>query len=69
MTRDQALTEARHAVGRAKELATYAESAAHSFDNRAKAPTFAAAGALWADVARSYATLAQAMPETETTNV
>lgn len=67
MTRDQALTEARLAAGRAKELAKYADSAAHNPDNRAKVPTFAAAGALWADVARSYAALAQAMPDTETT--
>lgn len=65
VNRDQALNEARDAAARAKNLAQYAESAAHHADNRPKVPTFAAAGALWADTARAYAALAGVLPETE----
>jgi len=66
LTRDQALTEAVLAAAKAKRLAEYAEGAAHS-DNPnhfMKVTRFAEAGALWADASRTYATLAQALPET-----
>ena len=64
ITRDQAIAEARSAADRAKSLARDAENAAHNRDIRDRVPNFAAAGALWADTARAYAALAQALPET-----
>ncbi|MHC3471204.1 hypothetical protein ACYF6T_21255 [Streptomyces sp. 7R007] len=65
MTRNQAIGEARMAAARAKNLAAYTESAAQSGDpnHYARTERLAAAGALWADTARAYATLAQALPE------
>ena len=63
MTREEALAQARTAIGRAKTLAGHAENAAHNNDLRHKAPGFAAAGAAWADVARSYTALAAVLPE------
>ena len=65
MTRQQALTEARQAAAKAKRLAEYAESAAHSSDpnQHIKTNRLAEAGALWADTSRAYAQLAQALPE------
>ncbi|MEU9913168.1 hypothetical protein [Streptomyces sp. NPDC051001] len=63
MTREEALAEARTAIGRAKVLAGHAENAAHNNDLRHKAPGFAAAGAAWADVARSYTAIAAVLPE------
>ncbi|MFF7949407.1 hypothetical protein [Streptomyces griseorubiginosus] len=70
MTREQALTEARLAAGKAKRLAEYAEGAAHSGEpsHYAKTNRFAEAGALWADTSRAYAQLAQALPETADTD-
>ncbi|WP_406345520.1 hypothetical protein [Streptomyces sp. NBC_00648] len=64
MTRDQALNEALNAATRAKTLAEHVESAAHSVDFRHKATALAAAGGLWTNVARSYAAIAKAAPET-----
>lgn len=61
MTREQALAKAVDAVARAARLADHAEQAAHG-THYEKAQQLAAAGALWADVARSYAALAQALP-------
>ncbi|WP_284437128.1 hypothetical protein [Streptomyces sp. TUS-ST3] len=65
LTREQALTEAVLAAAKARRLAEYAEGAAHSTDpnHYIKVTRFAEAGALWADTSRTYATLAQALPE------
>lgn len=68
MTRDQALTEARQAAARAKELARFADLDLNHPTLKTEVPLRAAAGALWADVAQSYAALAAVLPETETTN-
>ncbi|MEH0423141.1 hypothetical protein [Streptomyces sp. B21-083] len=68
LTRTLALTEARNAAAKAKRLAEHAESAAHSTSRQSDVKIFAAAGTTWADVARSYAAIAAALPETETTN-
>ena len=62
MTREQILQHAYDAAAKAKDLAGRAESAAHSTERRGQTPHFAAAGALWADVARSYAAIAHATP-------
>lgn len=62
MTRDQALNQAVDSIRSAEVLARHAESAAHSDDHRHKAAAFAAAGALRADIARTYAALAQTLP-------
>lgn len=68
MTRDQALTEARQAAARAKELARAADLDLDHPTLKHDVPIRAAAGALWADVARSYTALAAVLPETEPTN-
>lgn len=62
LTREQALTEALTAAAESKRLAGHAGTAAHGSD-QAKVQGLAAAGALWADVARSYAALAAVLPE------
>ncbi|WP_330265311.1 hypothetical protein [Streptomyces griseorubiginosus] len=65
LIREQALTEAQNAAAKAKRLAQYAESAAHSSDpnHYIKTNRLAEAGALWADTARAYTALALALPE------
>ena len=63
ITRDQAITEARSAADRAKSLAREADNAAHNRDLRDRVQHLAAAGSLWADTARAYADLAQALRE------
>ncbi len=65
MTREQRLTMAAAATTRAARLASDAEDAARSIHDRTKAAPLAAAGALWADIARSHAAIAAALPETE----
>lgn len=67
LTHKQALREARAAAAKASRLAGYAENAAHTDDpnRRHQVPQFAASGALWADVSRSYTALAAVLPETE----
>jgi hypothetical protein len=65
MTREQRLTMADAAATRAATLARDAETAARSTEFRHKAVPLAAAGALWADVARSHAAIAAVLPETE----
>lgn len=65
MTREQRLTMAAAATTRAANLASDAEAAARSFHDQHKAAPLAAAGALWADIARSHAAIAAALPETE----
>ncbi|MFF1658050.1 hypothetical protein [Streptomyces sp. NPDC058255] len=66
MDRQTYLTRAEAAVERAAALARDAERAARG-DARAIAVPLSAAGALWADIARSHAAIAQAMPETDDT--
>lgn len=66
MNRQQRLTMADAAATRAASLARDAENAAHSSDpnHHSKTSRLAAAGALWADIARSHAAIAAALPET-----
>jgi hypothetical protein len=55
------------AATRAASLAREAESYARSNDShhRGKAEPLAAAGTLWAELARTHAAIAAALPETE----
>jgi pterin-4a-carbinolamine dehydratase len=62
-TRQDYLDTADKALQKAEQLADYAESAAHHPDHRRTTANLAAAGALYADIARSAAAIAQAMPE------
>ncbi|MFF7884292.1 hypothetical protein ACH40F_29265 [Streptomyces sp. NPDC020794] len=64
-TRQDYLATASRHLAKAVQLAGAAESAAYNPDHRRKTADYAAAGALHADVARSAAAIAQAMPETE----
>ncbi|MEU8906522.1 hypothetical protein [Streptomyces mirabilis] len=63
-TRKHYLDAADEALRKAVQMANYAENAAHNPDNRRKTADYAAAGALLADIARSAAAIAQALPET-----
>lgn len=60
---EQYVRRAWNAVGRAEILAQHAEGAAHSVDRQEQAPALAAAGSLWADIARTYTAIAAALPE------
>ena len=62
-TQEQYIRLAWNAVSKAEELARDAERYAASDDYRHKAQPVAAAGALWADVSRSYAAIAAVLPE------
>ncbi|NUP32147.1 MAG: hypothetical protein HOU01_10560 [Streptomycetaceae bacterium] len=64
MNREQRLTMADAAATRAASLARDAERYATHPDHTHKAAPLAAAGALWADVARAHAAIATALPET-----
>ncbi|MET7731603.1 hypothetical protein ABZT02_09560 [Streptomyces sp. NPDC005402] len=64
MTREQRLTMADAAVTRAASLARDAQKAAEHNDFRHKAAPLAAAGALWAEVAKAHAAIAAVLPET-----
>ena len=64
MNRQQRLTMADAAATRAASLARDAESCARHDDFRHKVAPLAAAGALWADVARAHAAIAAALSET-----
>lgn len=66
MNRQMYLTRAEAAVERAAALAREAEYAAKG-DARHKAAPFAAASAAWADIARTHAAIAQALPATDDT--
>lgn len=66
MNRQQRLTMADAAVSRAASLARDAEKYATHPDYTHKAAPIAAAGALWADVARAHAAIAAVLPETVT---
>ncbi|MEU0587242.1 hypothetical protein [Streptomyces sp. NPDC006132] len=68
MDRAKHLNCADEALRRAENLAGDAEDAARSFDYRHKAEPLAAAGALYADIARTHAAIAAALPETEPTD-
>jgi len=67
MNREQRLTMADAAVSRAASLARETEKYATHPDYTHKAAPLAAAGALWADVARAHAAIAEALPETDET--
>ena len=62
-TQEQYMQRAWDAVNRAATLGGHAESAAYSNNNQHKAGPLAEAGALWADVARTYLTIAAALPD------
>jgi hypothetical protein len=64
MNREQALTEARNAADKARRSAEYVDNINEAGDSQGRTPRLAAAGALWADVARSWAAIAAATPET-----
>ncbi|WP_405671460.1 hypothetical protein [Streptomyces sp. NBC_01530] len=64
MNRTKHLDLADAAVRRAENLAGDIERAAAGGDSQGKVPRLAAAGALWADVARAHAAIAAATPET-----
>ena len=68
VNRQQRLTMADAAVTRAASNARDAERYARMDDHRHKTGPLAAAGSLWADVARAHAAIAQALPETEDTD-
>lgn len=61
---DKAVDAARDA----DKMARHAETAAHSDNQRDKVPGLATAGALYADVARTYTAIAQAFPEAAAEN-
>lgn len=65
MDRNKHLSLADAAVRRAENLAGDVERAAQGGDSTGSIPRLAAAGALWADVARAHAAIAGAMTETE----
>ncbi|MDT0469680.1 hypothetical protein [Streptomyces gibsoniae] len=58
MTREEALAKATDAARRAAALAGEAERHAHHPDHPHKVAPLAAAGALWADVARAHVAIA-----------
>lgn len=66
-TKQHFLTEAKDAARKAVQLAVHAEAAARTIDRHVKAVPLAAAGALWADIARTYTTLASVVPDVPTT--
>jgi hypothetical protein len=61
-TRQEAIEQAARAARRAEILAQHTESAAHSTEHRHQTVQLAAAGGLWADVARAYLDLAMELP-------
>lgn len=65
MNREQRLTMADAAVERAAKLARDAERNATDYPHRAT--PLAAAGALWADIARAHAAIAATLPADTTT--
>lgn len=67
MDRQKALEEAQEAARRAAALAAEAERYAHSRDYAHRVPMYAAAGSVWADTARAYTALAEALTTTTTT--
>ena len=66
MNRAQALTEARHAAGRAKELAAVADRDLGHPNFKNDVPRMAAVSTAYADVAVAFAAIAAVLPETTT---
>lgn len=66
VTRDQALTEARLAAARAKELAQAADRDLDHPNFKHEVSMRATTSAAYADVSRAYTALAAVLPETET---
>lgn len=64
MTREQALTEARTAAARAKELAAAADRDLNHPTLAHHTPKLAAVGALYAATSRAYTALAAVLPAT-----
>lgn len=64
MNREEHLKLADKAITKAERLAGDVEAAAETGDSQGKVPRLAAAGGLWADVARVHAAIAAAKPET-----
>lgn len=62
-TQEQYVQRAWNAAAKAEELARDTERAARNEDLRRKVEPLAAAGALWASVAQSYAAIAAVLPE------
>ncbi|MDQ1037251.1 hypothetical protein QFZ75_003667 [Streptomyces sp. V3I8] len=62
-TQQQYVGLAWDAASRAAQLAEHAERAARNPDKQAKAAALAAAGALWADVSRSYSAIVAVLPD------
>lgn len=65
MDRTKHLALADAAITRAERLAGDAERYAHHADYPHRVAPFAAAGALWADVARAHAAIADVLPEAD----
>lgn len=65
MTREERLTMANAAVERAAGLARDAEIHARHSESRHRTQPLAAAGALWADIARIHTDIARLLPATE----
>ncbi|MFJ9474708.1 hypothetical protein ACIRRI_06790 [Streptomyces mirabilis] len=65
MTREERLSLASTAMDKATQLARDAEFHARSSESRQRAQPLAAAGALWADIARAHTDIARLLPETE----
>lgn len=63
-TREDYFAAASRHLAKAIHLAGYAEDLAHAPNNRHRSSDYAAAGALHADIARSAAAIAEALPET-----
>ncbi|MEU1444679.1 hypothetical protein [Streptomyces mirabilis] len=62
-TREDYFAAASRHLAKAVHLAGYAEDLAHTPNNRHKSSDYAAAAAVQADIARSAAVIAQALPE------
>ncbi|MFJ2259493.1 hypothetical protein ACIOKD_14325 [Streptomyces sp. NPDC087844] len=62
-TQQQYVRLAWNAVSKAADLAGQAENAAREGDRQKQVAPLATAGALWADVARTYSAIAAILPE------
>lgn len=67
MNRQLTLTLAAEAASHATALARQAQRAVDNGDSQGQVPRLAAAGSLWAEVAKAQAAIAAALPETEDT--
>lgn len=64
MNRQEAIAKAEDAANKAAKLAAEADRRANHADYQSRVTPVAEAGAVWADVARSYAAIAAVLPET-----